>query len=104
MQNEECHYYVLNILLTQVGLTKVKIENKLVYIKVDNGSMFARCITSVFMQLKDKLAPLLVVVHCCAHHTNLANQVLFTMAIMQHLGRSILVFALLFFFTSQENA
>jgi hypothetical protein len=66
--------------------------------------MFAGCRTSVSMQLKEKLAPLLVAIHCCAHHTNLAIQVLFTMAIMQHLGRSTLVFALLFFLTSQEIA
>jgi hypothetical protein len=76
---------LLNTLLTQVGLTKVKIENKLVYIRINNGSMFAGCRTSVSMQLKEKLAPLLVAIHSCAHHTNLAIQVLFIMAIMQHL-------------------
>jgi hypothetical protein len=76
---------MLNTLFTQVGLTKVKIENKLVSIKVDNGSMFVGCRIGVYVQLKEKLAPLLVAIHSCAHHTNLAIQVLFTMTIMQHL-------------------
>jgi hypothetical protein len=76
---------MLNTLLIQFGLTKVKIENKLVSIKVDNGSMFVECRISVSMQLKEKLAPLLVAIHCCAHHTNLAIQVFFITTIMQHL-------------------
>jgi hypothetical protein len=40
---------MLNTLLTQAGLTKVKIENKIVSIKVDNGSMFVGCRIGVSM-------------------------------------------------------
>jgi hypothetical protein len=60
-------------------LTKVEIKEKFASIGVDDGSMFVGCKTSVSMQLKEKLAHFLVVVHYCAHHTNLAIQVLFTM-------------------------
>jgi hypothetical protein len=48
----------------------------MVSIRVNGGSMFVGCKTSESMQMKEKLAPYLVVVHCCAHCTNLAIQTL----------------------------
>ncbi len=47
--------------------------------------MFVGCRFSVSMQMKEKLAPYLVVLHCCAHRTNLAIQTFFSLSIMHRL-------------------
>ncbi len=47
--------------------------------------MFVGCKTNVLVQMKEKLAPYLVVVHCCAHRTNLAIQTFFSLSIMHYL-------------------
>jgi hypothetical protein len=61
------------------------LEKNLVSIGTNGGSMFVGCKISVLMQMKDKLAPYLVVMHCCAHCTNLAIQTLSSLSIMHHL-------------------
>jgi hypothetical protein len=45
--------------------------------------VFVGC--SVLVQMKEKLAPYLVVVHCCAHCTNLTIQFIFSLSIVRHL-------------------
>jgi hypothetical protein len=60
-------------------LIKIEIKEKFASIGIDDGSLFVGCRTSVYVQLKEKVALFLVVVHYCAHHTNLAIQVLFIM-------------------------
>jgi hypothetical protein len=73
---------MLQTLLIQEGLTKVEIGKKMVSIGANGGSMFSRYRTGVLMQMKEKLAPYLVVVHCCAHHTNLTIQTFSSLSIV----------------------
>ncbi len=67
-----CWYFV-----DSSWFTKVEIRKKFASIGIDDGSMFVGCGTSVYVQLKEKFAPFLVVVCYYAHHTSLAIQVLF---------------------------
>ncbi len=82
---EKIYNVILQTLLIQKGLIEAKIKKKLVSIKVNGGSMFVGCRTSVSMQMKEKLAPYLVAVHCCAHCTNLAIQTLSSLSIVHHM-------------------
>jgi hypothetical protein len=61
------------------------LEKNLVSIGTNGGSMFVGCKIGVLMQMKEKLAPYLAVVHCCAHCTNLAIQTLSFLSIVHHL-------------------
>ncbi len=76
---------MLQSLLIQGGLTEIKIGKKLVSIGANGGSMFTRCRTGVLVQMKEKLVPYLVVVHCCAHPTNLTIQTFFFLPIVHRL-------------------
>jgi hypothetical protein len=66
-------------------LIEVEIRKKLVSIKANGGFMFVGCRISVSMQMKEKSAPYLVAMHCCAHHTNLATQALSSLSIVHYL-------------------
>jgi len=79
---ENIYNVMLQTVLIQGGLIEVEIGKKLVSIGANGGSMFTRCRTSVSMQMKEKLAPYLVVMHCCAHHTNLTIQTFYFLSIM----------------------
>jgi hypothetical protein len=76
---------ILQTLLIQRGLIKAEIKKKLVSIRINGGSMFVGCRTSLSVQMKEKLAPYLVEVHCCAHCTNLAIQTFFSLSMVHHL-------------------
>ncbi len=76
---------MLQTLLIQGGLTKVEIGKKMVSIGANGGSMFTRHRTNVSVQMKEKLAPYLVVVHCCAHHINLTIQTFSSPSIVHRL-------------------
>jgi hypothetical protein len=67
----------------------LRLEKKLVSIRINGGSMFVGCKTSVSVQMKEKLAPYLVVVHCCAHYTNLAIQTFSSLSIVHRLEDSL---------------
>ncbi len=79
---ENIYNVMLQTLLIQGGFIEVEIGKKLVSIGVDNGSMFIRCRIGVLVQMKEKLTPYLVVMHCCAHHTNLTIQTFYSLSIM----------------------
>ncbi len=64
------------------GFTKVEIGRKLVFIGVNDGSIFYGCKIGVSMKLKEKLTPYFVVVHYCAHHINLVIQTLSSLSRM----------------------
>ncbi len=79
---ENIYNVIIQTLLIQRGLIKVEIRKKLVSIRVNGGSMFVGCKTSVLMHMKEKLAPYLVAMHCCAHCTNLAIQTFSSLSIV----------------------
>ncbi len=58
---------MLNILLIQGRLTKIKIGEKLISIRIDGGDVFIECRTSDFVQIKEKvvlfLAWMSIIVH-----------------------------------------
>jgi hypothetical protein len=82
---ENIYNVMLQTLLIQGGLTKVEIGKTLVSIGANGRSMFIGCRISVSMRMKEKLAPYLVVVHCCAHHTNLTIQTFSSLSIVHRL-------------------
>ncbi len=82
---ENIYNVMLQTLLIQGRLIEVEIGKKLVSLGANGGSMFIGCRTSVLVQMKEKLAFYLVVVHCCAHHTNLTIQTFFYLSIVHRL-------------------
>ena len=67
---------ILQSLLTLGGLTEEGIGRKLVCFGCDGDSVFQGHRTGVTTQFREKVAPFMVGVHCMAHQTNLAVQVL----------------------------
>jgi uncharacterized Zn ribbon protein len=49
---------MLNTLLIQGRLTKTKIGDKVISIRIDGGDVFVECKTSDFVQIKEKVVPL----------------------------------------------
>jgi hypothetical protein len=82
---ENIYNVILQTLFIQRGLIEIEIRKKIVSIRVNGGSMFVRCKISVLVQMKEKLAPYLVAVHCCAHCTNLAIQTFFSLSMVHRL-------------------
>jgi hypothetical protein len=82
---ENVYNVMLQTLLIQGGLIESNIRKKLVSIGTNGGFMFVRCRIGVLVQMKEKLAPYLVAVQCCAHCTNLAIQTFSSLSIEHHL-------------------
>jgi len=76
---------MLQTLSIQGGLIEAKIGKKLISIGTNVGSMFAGCRIGVLVQMKEKLAPYLVAMQCCAHSTNLAIQTFSSLSIVHRL-------------------
>ncbi len=76
---------------------------KIVSIGANGGFVFIGCKTNVSMQMKKKLAPYLVVMHYCAHCTNLAIQTFFSLSITDCLEDLLQSFHFLFCKKSQRK-
>ncbi len=58
---------MLNTLLIQGRLTKTKIGDKLISIRIDGGDLFVECKTSDFVQIKEKVVPFFVWMSIIVH-------------------------------------
>jgi hypothetical protein len=74
---------MLHALLIQGRLSKIKIGEKLISIRIDGGDVFVECRTSDFVQIKEKIVLFFYVdVHYCAHKTNFVVQNLLILSIV----------------------
>lgn len=78
---------VNNVILKTLLIIEVKNGRKLVSIEA-SGYILIECRIRVSVQLKENLAPYLMVLHCCVHCTNLAIQIFYIMQCMQYLLQS----------------